>query len=249
MLAGELSEAADYVRNLLPAFLESPIRTEWIFIPSAQLGGDSFGYHWIDKENLALYLLDVSGHGIGAALLSVSVMNVLRTQALPGTDFSNPGNVLTGLNAQFQMDYQNNMFFSIWYGTFNLKSRSLSFASAGAPPAVLITPPRKNHTEESHEIFKLGTRDMIIGIREDIDYATRSVTVPEGSRLYLYSDGAYEIRRTNGRMLSLEEFIELLSVQDLQSSSGLEFILNQIQGIAMSSTFDDDVSILEVDFK
>jgi sigma-B regulation protein RsbU (phosphoserine phosphatase) len=80
-LLSELSQAADYVISLLPAPLSSgPVSTDWRFHPSAQLGGDCFGYHWIDEDNFAVYLLDVCGHGVGSALLSVSAINVLRSR-------------------------------------------------------------------------------------------------------------------------------------------------------------------------
>ena len=73
-LAEELSMAADYVVSILPQPIaeERGIHTEWTFIPSARLGGDSFGYHWIDEDHFAIYLLDVCDHGVGPALLSVS---------------------------------------------------------------------------------------------------------------------------------------------------------------------------------
>jgi sigma-B regulation protein RsbU (phosphoserine phosphatase) len=70
--------------------MSGPLLTDWSFIPSASLGGDSFGYHWINADHFAVYLHDVSGHGWGAALLSVSVINVLRSHALPKTDFRDP---------------------------------------------------------------------------------------------------------------------------------------------------------------
>ena len=69
-LAAELAQAADYVVSLIPAPLsEGAVTTAWRFFPCAQLGGDSFGYHWIDEDNFAMYLLDVCGHGVGSALL------------------------------------------------------------------------------------------------------------------------------------------------------------------------------------
>ncbi len=94
-LANEMEQAAQYVQSLLPEKLKKgAIRTDWRFVPSAELGGDSFGYHWLDDDHFAFYLLDVSGHGVGSALLSVSAMNALRSQALPQTDFRQPGQVL-----------------------------------------------------------------------------------------------------------------------------------------------------------
>src|SRR5262245_32925574 len=106
-LANELAEAAAYVRSLLPSPLSGKVESEWCFQPSEHLGGDAFGHHWIDQDHLAIYLLDVCGHGVGAALLSVSVLNTLRTQALPGVDFHAPAEVLRALNRSFLMETQN----------------------------------------------------------------------------------------------------------------------------------------------
>jgi sigma-B regulation protein RsbU (phosphoserine phosphatase) len=105
-LAEELTKAAGYVRSLLPPPLTGKVETEWCFQPSDQLGGDAFGYHWIDEDHFAIYLLDVCGHGVGAALLSVSVLNALRAQTLPGVDSRQPEKVLAALNRAFWMENQ-----------------------------------------------------------------------------------------------------------------------------------------------
>ncbi|NJK72167.1 MAG: response regulator [Synechococcaceae cyanobacterium SM2_3_60] len=82
ILEQELAEAAEYVRSLLPEPLVSgAIQTAWAFIPSAQLGGDSFNYHWLDDDHLAIYLLDVSGHGVGSAL-AVSISDECASIAI-----------------------------------------------------------------------------------------------------------------------------------------------------------------------
>ena len=98
---------------------DGPVRVDWRFVPSTQLGGDSFGYHWIDGDHFAVYLLDVSGHGVGASLLSVSALNVLRSQSLHNTDFRDPAQVLERLNATFKMEQQDNRYFTIWYGVYS----------------------------------------------------------------------------------------------------------------------------------
>jgi len=134
----ELFEAADYVKKILPQpITEGVIRTNWRFMPSTSLGGDAFGYHKVDDENFAFYLIDVSGHGVGAALLSASVINVVRSQSLPKTDFKDPVQVLKALNLAFPSEANKDMFFTIWYGVFNKNNRELIYASAGHPPAIL----------------------------------------------------------------------------------------------------------------
>jgi sigma-B regulation protein RsbU (phosphoserine phosphatase) len=84
-LSKELSDAGNYITSLLPKPLHGRISTGISFIPSAQLGGDFPGYHWIDETHLAIYLVDVSGHGIRSALLAVSIANLLRNQGIPHT--------------------------------------------------------------------------------------------------------------------------------------------------------------------
>ena len=138
MLAEEIAQAAQYVQSLLPAEAgPATVTIDWQFVPSTQLGGDMFGYHWLDPDHLALYLLDVSGHGVGSSLLAVSAANVLSAQSLPDTDFRDPGQVLTRLNDVFQMEKQDNKYFTIWYGVYHKPdARRLRYAKAGHPPAL-----------------------------------------------------------------------------------------------------------------
>ena len=127
----DLQKASKYVFSLLPApLLDGPIRTEWKFVPSTQLGGDAFGYYWLDKNTFVFYLLDVSGHGVGSAMHSVTALNVLRQRALPGVDFQDPAAVLASLNDRFQMDAHGGLFFTMWYGVYRLSDRTLTYGTA-----------------------------------------------------------------------------------------------------------------------
>ena len=131
-LQRELRDAERYVRAILPAPISDPFAVDWLFVPSTELGGDSFGYHWIDSEHFALYLLDVCGHGVGAALLSVAVTNTLRSGALPHTDFRLPEAVLGSLNQAYQMERSQR-------DVFHHLVRRLS--SADQPPALRLRRP------------------------------------------------------------------------------------------------------------
>jgi predicted component of type VI protein secretion system len=68
---------------------------------------------WLDPDTFVFYLFDVSGHGVGSAMHSVTVLNVLRQRALPNVDFGNPADVLSSLNARFQMDSHSGMYFTM----------------------------------------------------------------------------------------------------------------------------------------
>jgi sigma-B regulation protein RsbU (phosphoserine phosphatase) len=244
-LLGELADAAQYVRNLLPPPLTGPIRTDWVFIPSAQLGGDCFGYHWIDDGHLGLYLLDVSGHGIGAALLSVSVMNLLRTEGLPAVDFRDPASVLNSLNRRFRMEEQNNMYFTIWYGVYDANDRALRYASAGSPPAILSP-----GTQDGAPALKeLGTGGLVIGVDDSTAYHTEEQHISAHSRLFLFSDGAYEIRRNDGDVLQFQEFRNIFRRLPTGDGSHVQQVYERIREKTGTETFDDDFSLLEVMFE
>lgn len=127
LLAEEINEAAIYIRSLLPLPLEGKVKTSWQHIPCSSLGGDALGYHWIDEEHLGIYLVDVCGHGVGAAILCISAINAIRSQSLTDTNFKSPASVLKGLNEAFPMEDQNNKYFTIWYGVYHKKNHELIF--------------------------------------------------------------------------------------------------------------------------
>ena len=238
VLCDELAEAAQYVRSLLPAPLETgPVRAAWRFQPSTQLGGDAFGYHWLDDRHLAFYLLDVCGHGVGAALLSVSVMNVLKNRSMPEVDFAEPGAVLGALNRTFSMEAQNNMFFTVWYGVLSLDTRNIVYACGGHPPAVLLVPGEATPQ-------RLPAAGAIVGAFAETRYATVRVAFAPGSRLYVFSDGVYELARPDGSTVQLEEFVAELGKP--ASGSKLEEILNWATHIRGGAKFDDDLSVMEL---
>jgi len=243
-LADEMAKGAEYVRSLLPEFLDGPVRTRWKFIPSRQLGGDSFNYHWIDDEHFAIYLLDVKGHGFGATLLSLAAMNILRTQKLPNVDFRHPHIVLRELNEAFQMEQHNNLFLTIWYGVYNRTSRTLVCSSGGHPPALLI----KGIPEESITVREASSEDLIIGFNPGVEYRSVSFSVEKNERLYVYSDGAYDIKKTSGSFWTMEEFKETLILAQRSDIPVLDYVLAHARSIKGDDVFDDDFSLLEIHF-
>jgi sigma-B regulation protein RsbU (phosphoserine phosphatase) len=243
-LEAELAEAAEYVQSLLPDPMTEPISIEAKFIPSRQLGGDCFDYNWLDADYLAIYLLDVAGHGLRAALPSVAVLNLLRSRALPNIDYYKPSDVLRALNTTFQMSYQNDKYFTIWYGVYNRISRQLVYASAGHPPAVLIS----QSPASNAKIQRLKTPGMPVGMFPDAPYVDNCCDVEDLSTLYIFSDGVYEIHQPDGNIWGLDPFIDLLAAYNGASADQLELVLNYIQNLNAKAVFDDDWSLLKVNF-
>lgn len=244
ILEAELAEAAEYVRSLLPPPMTEPLAIDALFIPSLRLGGDCFDYYWLDPDNLAIYLLDTAGHGLRATLPSISVLNLLRSRALPNLNYYQPSDVLSALNHTFQLTYQNDKYFTIWYGVYNRVNRQLIYASAGHPPAILLSGKLTTTTQ----LKRLSTPGMPVGMFPDAKYVNGFCKIEEFSNLYIFSDGVYEIPLINNRILSLEGFIELLLDYYNTGECHLGQLLNYLLTLNPKNTFDDDLSLLQIKF-
>jgi sigma-B regulation protein RsbU (phosphoserine phosphatase) len=245
-LSRQLSDAKGYVKTVLPRPITSgTLRTDWRFIPSASLAGDSFGYHWIDEDHFAIYLLDVSGHGWGAALLSVSVINVLRSHALPDADFHKPDQVLFALNNTFPAEKHHDMFFTIWYGVYDRTDHKLVYASGGHPPALLFS----GCDSKQFQIEQLRTPNFIMGGREGVSYQKKVQEIRRPSRLYVFTDGVYDITRTDGSIWGFNGLLEFSAQAFNADHSNLDCLLGYAQELAQKEEFEDDFTILEVVFE
>ncbi len=243
-LAEEVGEAAKYVRSLLPDPLKNgPVRIDWRFLPSTQLGGDSFGYNWLDDDHFAIYLLDVSGHGVGSSLMSVSALNMLRSQALPNTDLREPGQVLRSLNLTFAEELHNNKYFTIWYGVFRISTRQLTYAGGGHPPALLFQGPQRQESA----LTRLKSKGPMIGIMPDIPFASQTVELGPAAKMYLFSDGVYEIRLENGEMWEFDAFVNFLCTAP-PATPVMDQLLSRIRALQGLDQLDDDFSMMEIDF-
>ncbi len=242
-LKEELNEALRYVMGLLPPPMKEPLRAEWLYIPSSELGGDSFGYHWIDPDHLAVYLLDVCGHGVGAALLSVTALNTLRGETLSGVDFRSPGKVLSAMSVLFDISKQNEVFFTLWYGVYHRPTRQLTFASGGHHPAVLVKP----GAPPEAEIMNFRRAQPIIGMMPDFPYQDQVAVIPEGSRLFVFSDGAYELQKKAGGMFSLAELGACLTRYGAADQPDLNGLVEELRAVQGRTPFDDDFSMMILD--
>jgi len=244
LLAEEINEAAIYIRSLLPPPLEGKVNTSWQHIPCSSLGGDAFGYHWIDEDHLGIYLVDVCGHGVGAAILCISAINAIRSQSLTDTDFKSPASVLKGLNDAFPMEEQNNKYFTIWYGVYNKKNHELIFSSAGHPHAILFS----GNDINNKKLQTLTSGGLAIGMMPGIEFKETTVPLSNRNKLYVFSDGVYEITQKDGKEMNLTDYTNLMNdhfshFELLQSDKVLEKITSLKEE---AGPFEDDFSIVEL---
>ena len=236
----ELGEAHDYVLSVLPPpVLTGPVQAEWFYQPCTRLGGDAFGYQMLDSRYFAAFMLDVAGHGAGAALYSVTVANVLRQRMLPEVDFRDPGAVIRGLNRMFPMERHNNLFFTMWYGVYDMVDRVVSYATAGHHPAFLLAP-------GATQPVPLGSRNPSIGISADREVAAARAPVAPGSSLFLFSDGVFEITDHDGHEWGLSQILSLLPMMAVPD--GPRRLYNTVRMTARPGPLEDDFSALAIRF-
>lgn len=238
----DLEKASQYIQALLPTRLfEGPIRSDWVLVPCARLGGDAFGYRFIGEGHFAIYLIDVSGHGTGAAMHAVSVINVLRQGGLPDTNFFDPASVLRALNAMFRMETHGDLFLTIWYGVYDIEARTLTFASAGHHPAYLVEPSRER-------AIPLQTKSPAIGVADAVAYKWATTAVAPGSMLYVFSDGVFEITTKEGQTWDLEGFVERMRAPPSPGTGEAQRLLEQVRGLAREPSLDDDFTLVALTF-
>ena len=249
----ELRRAAEYVEALLPDTadprraeenIQSGIAINAQYQPSNDLGGDAFDYAWLDDEHLMFHLLDVAGHGVKSALLSVSILNILRKRTLQGADFYKPETVLTALNDVFQVSDDGEDYFTFWYGVYNVTNHKLKFASAGHPPAVLAIP-----EENGYKTCYLDSDGIAIGLLPDFPFDEKQCEIPADSSLYLFSDGVYEIPvGDNHEIWGLDAWAKALCGHKGTKSSSLKPLLDEVCRVNGGANLDDDFSVLEICF-
>ncbi|GJL69783.1 MAG: hypothetical protein NPIRA06_24180 [Nitrospirales bacterium] len=242
-LNSELRSASTFVRDLLPRTgqVVPGVQVEWEFLPSSHLGGDFFQVARWGDDHLGLMMLDMSGHGIGPALRAVALSFFFKEehieQMFPSYD---PGGILTSLNKQYPMS-DDGAYFTIWVGVWQSSTRVLRYATAGHPGAIVV--------KRDGPSVVLGGRSWPIGFAGDEVYGTDSVIVNPGDRMYLFSDGIYEVMNSQEEMWGrqrLQKAFEEFAGQPLQS--GLSRIIEESRTWNAQAGFEDDVALLGVEF-
>jgi serine phosphatase RsbU (regulator of sigma subunit) len=158
---------------------------------------------------------------------------------LPEIDFRDPAAVIRGLNRLFPMERHNNLFFTMWYGVYDITDRTLGYATAGHHPAFLLPP-------GAAQPVPLGTRNPSIGIAADREVTAARTTIAPGSSLFLFSDGVFEITDRNGHEWSLREVMSLLP--RMAGPGGPHRLYEAVRKAARPGPLEDDFSALALRF-
>jgi serine phosphatase RsbU (regulator of sigma subunit) len=239
-LQDELDSAATYMRSLIPENQDGVVQVTSEYLPSRELGGDCFDFRWIDADHLMFWLSDVSGHGVAPAMVSVSVHDMLRAVSFGSGDGPlPPDQVLNELNQRFTMEQHADHYVTIWYAVYQRSSRALKYAGAGHPPALMFS------GGEPNRLFSQGPP---VGMFGDTTFVSSSEYVPVGSRILLYSDGAFDLSCRDGESFELDDFVSLCTELSTKTSLRLDELVDGLRSRTPDGQFEDDCSILSLHF-
>jgi sigma-B regulation protein RsbU (phosphoserine phosphatase) len=252
LIQDDLRAAAWMQQRLLPP--PSPeahgVRCEWSFHPSGYIAGDIFNFFALDEQRVGFYLLDVSGHGVPAAMLSVTLSMMLTPDGSRGSplkrynpstggyDVLPPGDAVRELNRRFQS--KDDQYFTMIYGVFDVRSSMLRLAQAGHPGPILLG--------MDGSLRVLGTGGMPMGLWREIDFDCVETLVKTGDRLLLYSDGITECMNAEGEAFGEGRLIGYLKQRVMQPLRELlDGLLAEIKTWRGQPDFGDDLSLLAID--
>jgi sigma-B regulation protein RsbU (phosphoserine phosphatase) len=249
----DLKAAAEIQKGLLPQtnlFVEN-LEIAWKFEPCEHMGGDLFNIFQIDAEHLGIYMLDVSGHGVPAAMITVSVSQFLQqntVQMLKKSSFMSPTQILNALDREFPFERFNN-FFTITYVIINTKNGDTKYSNAGHPYPILL------HKNETLELLKKGGPP--IGMREfdlindrKIRFEEGQLRIELGDKLFIYTDGIVEYHNDNEEFYGDNRFYNSLKVLKNESVQNIiDQCIKSLMVFGNDARPQDDISLLGLEFK
>lgn len=248
----DLKAAAQIQKSLIPSDCPNTENFDfaWSFIPCEHVGGDIFNFHRLDETHLSIYILDVSGHGVPAAMVTVSVHQ--RLQPGPGGlakqindfppyyDILPPSKVLDQLDREYPMD-RFDKYFTMAYLILNIQTGSIRYTSAAHPMPVLV--------RASGEIERLDAGGTIVGLGEGIfPFEEGEVRMQAGDRLYLYTDGIIEYFNEAGEMYGEDRFCRnLIKYQDETLQGTCRRVIESLSLFGGEHKADDDITLVAIE--
>jgi sigma-B regulation protein RsbU (phosphoserine phosphatase) len=224
----------------------------WCYRPCDELAGDGLNVIPLGGGKVGLYVLDVCGHGVAAALLSVTLSRLLSPPSEPSSilfrerdvgdrsEITPPAEVAARLNRLFPFDSPTEQFATLVYGVLDAATGEFRYVSAGHPGPV--------HLPRDADPVILESRGFPIGLAADA-YEERSVRLGAGDRLYLYSDGVTEAMNPAGEQFGDARLLEAIGRRRSEPlREGTDAFLREVVRWHGSGRPQDDISILAVEF-
>lgn len=241
----ELNAAREIQRTLLPRLpLITPhLRMFGGCTPAKQVGGDYFDY-FLNQDNVDVVIADVSGHGMGSALMMSEARITLKAEARRQKEISGLGSaaILRSLNDLLYEDLDgSSLFISLFHLRYQPATGKLIFANAGHNPPLLLK-------AEQAECLALDADGLVLGVLEDVLFEEKSLEVQAGDRLLLYTDGLIEARDESGNFYGLERLSRWFQTSRNQPvEQVVNLLLEDLKTFRGLAEIEDDVTLLVIE--
>lgn len=242
----DLENAAEVQKSLLPTngLLTQSIASAWCYRPAMGISGDYLDIFQVGENRLFFYLLDVSGHGVTAALRSSAISQLLRpiSGIMDGLEEHGPAHIIGRLNrhlceANRDLDY----FATLIVGDIDAASGLLRLTSAGHPPPLLL--------RQGLGVQEIDAGGLPIGIDAGASYSHAEILLQPEDSLLLYSDGLLDCEDRNGRHYGIEP---IRKKAESYTGSDLTELLSQLENDLddwrAGTPLSDDLSLLLLKF-
>jgi sigma-B regulation protein RsbU (phosphoserine phosphatase) len=234
-VAQDLKLAMELQRSLQPGWNPDELPIWGVNLPARQMSGDFFDFYQTDPGNYIFSLGDVSGKGMGAALLMAKTISVFRCLSKRIDDAAD---LLTAINAELCETATRGLFVTMVVGSYSPRDGHVRFANGGHEPPLL------RRKDRSYQTFPAGAPPL--GILSDYDVSSEEADLA-GGEFYVFSDGLTEYRYAGGEQLGVDGLIQLVEIYAAEPPA--KRLGNIIQMLNEEAGWDahDDLTVLAID--
>lgn len=248
-LLESMHAAADLQKNLLPKSIPDCKKLHFasFFKPCQEVGGDIYNIQRLDSEHVALYVIDVSGHGFSAAMMTALASQALSKSGTIVTSVSadgertvsSPRSVIQALDEEFPLS-RFNLYMTIIYLLVNTKDETFRYCCAGHPPAIHVL------TDGSLNTLNVGGPPAGMGgVWEE-----GKGRLNNGDRIYFYTDGISEYHNESGECYSDERLLQSMKdVRSLPLQAAVQNIIGEVKKFGNQAPSNDDMTFLALERK
>ncbi len=214
------------------------------YVPITDLAGDFYEVLHLEDGKVGVLIADVMGHGVRSAL----IVSMLRGLVERERSFaSEPGQFLGGLNEGLSRILNRAgvlIFATAFYAVLDLNKKSMVYACAGHPSAILKT------SSGAEELDVAGIRDSGLGIDISSEYGAREASLQDATALLMFTDGIYEVGDAEDTQLGQEGLVKVVEsapIKDVHTL--LDHIVSDVESYSATGKFSDDVCLLGISLK
>ena len=205
----------------------------------SEIGGDFYDFHQFDEKRIGVFIADVTGHGVPAALISTMIKIAFSTSS---ERLKDPAALLEGINRALFHNLSGR-YITAFYTYIDLQEMTITFSNAAHWPMYLM--------KKGGELVHLKIKGRLIGLMEDTEYGNVTIPIENGDRLVFFTDGLIEERDNSGEIYCEEKFESLLlELRDLPPARVIDECFMDIyswSGSYNTEGFEDDATMIVVD--